>query len=161
MTTQITQVGGCWKIWGWKYACDAGDASWMFERRPGHCHHPAGRKNRQPTFEHTCPSHSIRCLKSYGHTCDAKWHLNSANVASQLTAHTVCKSLCHLSTFQLDRLKGDSHTPSLLPSLPPPFSLSPSFIPSFCVFVLDGQAVGWSVWPRWTLRLGWRKFTNG
>lgn len=69
----------------------------------------------------------------------------TVHVASQVSAHTVCKSLCHLSTFQQDRLKGDSHTPFLPPTfffLSVPLSLSFSLL---CVFVLDDQAVGWSV----------------
>lgn len=44
-------------------------------------------------------------------------HLNGAGAASRLTALTICKSLCHLSTFQKAGLKADSHTLPL--SLPP------------------------------------------
>jgi len=54
------------------------------------------------------------------------------HVASQLSAHTVCKSLCHLSTFQQDSLKGDSQAPIL----PPTFFLSHSFsllLPHVCL----------------------------
>lgn len=50
----------------------------------------------------------------------------TVHVASQVSAHTVCKSLCHLSTFQQDRLKGDSHTPFL----PPTFFFSQSLFRS-------------------------------
>lgn len=50
-------------------------------------------------------------------------YLNVAGAASRLTALTICKSLCHLSTFQKAGLKADSHT------LPTPSS-SPSFTAS-------------------------------
>lgn len=51
-------------------------------------------------------------------------YLNGAGAASRLTALTICKSLCHLSTFQKAGLKADSHT--LPPSLPPSLSFTAS-----------------------------------
>lgn len=65
-------------------------------------------------------------------------YLHAAGAASRLTALTICKSLCHLSTFQKAGLKADSHTR-------PPSLLIPVFHCLLRVFVLDDQAVGWSV----------------
>lgn len=73
-----------------------------------------------------------RCTLAYA-TMNNTLAVLTVCVASQVSAHTVCKSLCHLSTFRQDRLKGDSHTPFLPPTF---FSLSPSFallLPPLCL----------------------------
>lgn len=150
MTTQITQAGGCWKIWSWKYACDACGVSSVFEQQTGHCHHSAGRKTNPLTWGmpfldvhlhiRTHMYSYVRLIESdaWSHpltyaTMNNTLTVLTVHVASQLSAHTVCKSLCHLSTFQQDCLKGDSHAPFLPPSF---FSLSPSFsllLPPLCL----------------------------
>lgn len=138
----------------------------VFEQHAGHCHHSAGRKTnpltRRMLYEntHVPPPRRFSHILTYA-TMNNTLTVLTVHVASQSSAHAVCKSSCHLSTFQQDRLKGDSHTlfpPSLFFLFSVPLSLSFSLL---CVFVLDDQAVGWSVWPHWPLRLGWRKFANG
>lgn len=44
--------------------------------------------------------------------------------------------------------------------LRPPLFPQSLFRCLLCVFVLDDQAIGWSVCPHWPLCLGWRIFTN-
>lgn len=88
-------------------------------------------------------------------TCNNEQYPNSPDAASQLCAHTICKSLCHLSTFQQQCLKEDSHTPS-----PPIFPLSPSFVASSVSLSFMTKLLGGPVCAHWPLCLGWRKFTN-
>lgn len=97
------------------------------EQQAGHCRHSAGRKTdtcAPRMLSHDVRLHSnntltpgIRCHKSRTRTRNNEPHLNSANVASQLS-----KSSCHPGTFQQECLKGDSCTPFLPPSF---FSLVP------------------------------------
>lgn len=129
----------------------------------GHYHHSA-KKTKKKTPTHV----SLMCAYTGERTCtcvcvsQSQMHkiTHSHNAVrnntlpvltahglwlSQASAHTISKSLCHLSTFNQGRLKGDSHAPLLPPSVRlPPVPLSLSFH-LLCVFVLDDQAVGWSV----------------
>lgn len=137
MATQIPEAGGCWKIWNWKYACDAVITLWG--EKPNRL-----LKNVCPwcmlAQKYMCSSYAIRCLKSYSRTCNNEQYPNSPDAASQLCAHTICKSLCHLSTFQQQCLKEDSRTPP-----PPPFPSVPLSLPPLCL-------CPW--WPSyWVVRL--------
>lgn len=153
MTTQITQAGCCWKnmklkVCLWRLRCEAslnGGLDTAVALQGGKLTHLLCRMlfldAHLHRWTHMYSSHGIRCLKSDTHICNNEQCLNSADVASQLSAHTICKSLCHLSTFQQDCLKGDSRTPSLPPSLPS-FFLAPSSIPSSVPLSLMTKRLG-------------------
>lgn len=169
MTTQITQAGCCWKIWSWKYACEgcAVRSVWTARwTRSSLC-----REENSPTyFEERFP---LMCTCTDEHTCT---RLMESDVWSQTLAYATMNNAltvliwlhnwvrtpyvkaCVISAHFSGTVWKEIAT--LLP-LPPFFFLSALFHSLLCAFVLDDQAVGWSVWPRRPLRLGWRKFTNG
>lgn len=149
----------CWKVWSLKYAWCTGAVSYVFEQLAGCCHQHCKENNQASLLKNgsTSCGHVFRkcelLCKHLRFTYEIRNTLTllTVNVASHLSAHTICKACVISAHFSRIVWK---EIANLLPS--------PAFLFFFsCAFVLDDQAVGWSVWPLWPFCFNWRKFANG